>query len=704
MHKKTLIIKSIIIFLIVGIIGASFVVPTRNFTEYQEPENCTPTVYNIGDPKCVSDNDSHYVCDLTGLDFQSIVVEFDNNLSILGDISELQINGMVMFESNQATFSSTCLNWQTLKDDNKIFYVNDTRPIDHVKISNLGNLHFKKLLVYKDNFDQISYPIEINYMACGIALFAVLIVAALIIIVEIKTSFLERTYHCLKRNFRLIITALIAIICSLLLGLAFERIADTFVVPRLFGSNNFNIFLLLFFASFIFMCACFVYQFKKGVMKPEFAFVLIAINLGLLIIFVCPFINACWDTDTHYMNIIGMASPSGQASLSDMNVCTSNLRTLNSSSFEMSVSNLNYLNSNNDNIVYFVNKNFNIEYFPGALAAAVGQFFGLSFYMKYNAIRFINLLCYVAITYFAIRKLKSGKIILLVIALFPTNLFTAASCSYDWWVNAFSFLGMAYFIGEMQDADNTITIKNTLIMCTALFLAFIPKQIYILFMILPLFMPKNKFKSSTDRRKYILTILAFILLMFAFLMFRSFTAISSHGDIRGGASVNPSGQIVYVLTHPLQYAKTLAIFLYGYLSVAGSSMYTCNFGNLGSGIFSSFFVVLIIVAIITDKNKYDKNTSKTYLRILCIIFFLITASLVATSLYVDFTAVGAKEINGVQGRYLIPMLFPLFAIIGSSKIVNKIPKKQYYYGFYIICTLYLYINFGQVMLVRLLLP
>ncbi len=60
------------------------------------------------------------------------------------------------------------------------------------------------------------------------------------------------------------------------------------------------------------------------------------------------------------------------------------------------------------------------------------------------------LLTYALTVYFAIRKLKSGKMIMSVIALFPTNIVLASNYSYDPWVTGFSLLGTAYFVSEMQ--------------------------------------------------------------------------------------------------------------------------------------------------------------------------------------------------------------------------------------------------------------
>ena len=48
--------------------------------------------------------------------------------------------------------------------------------------------------------------------------------------------------------------------------------------------------------------------------------------------------------------------------------------------------------------------------------------------------------------------------------------------------------------------------------------------------------------------------------------------------------------------------------------------------------------------------------------------------LVATALYISFTAVGADYVAGCQPRYLLPILFPTVYFIGVDGISTKINK------------------------------
>ncbi|MDY2607829.1 MAG: DUF2142 domain-containing protein [Lachnospiraceae bacterium] len=54
---------------------------------------------------------------------------------------------------------------------------------------------------------------------------------------------------------------------------------------------------------------------------------------------------------------------------------------------------------------------------------------------------------------------------------------------------------------------------------------------------------------------------------------------------------------------------------------------------------------------------------------------LITVCCVATALYVTFTEVGATTVKGCQGRYLWPVMIPLFLTAGQIRVLT-IPRSK----------------------------
>ena len=55
-----------------------------------------------------------------------------------------------------------------------------------------------------------------------------------------------------------------------------------------------------------------------------------------------------------------------------------------------------------------------------------------------------------------------------------------------------------------------------------------------------------------------------------------------------------------------------------------------------------------------------------------------TAIGIWTSMYIFFTPVGFSGINGVQARYFVPLLIPLYLLFNTKYIQNNIPKRVYH--------------------------
>ena len=123
----------------------------------------------------------------------------------------------------------------------------------------------------------------------------------------------------------------------------------------------------------------------------------------------------------------------------------------------------------------------------------------MNFYWRLTLGRVPNLLLYAFAIYLGMKKLKSGKMILAVLAFMPTNLFIATNYSYDYLVNSLSMLGIAYFVSEMQQPDKPISLKDNVVMCGSIALACVPKQIYAPLLLVPFFLRKNNFEKKVNR-------------------------------------------------------------------------------------------------------------------------------------------------------------------------------------------------------------
>ncbi len=509
-----------------------------------------------------------------------------------------------------------------------------------------------------------------------LALIIPLIATAIAYLLERQFNIGKKSICFFKANARKIAaTVVIAAVCCLLAFLI-ELIVSAFLVE-----GSLNIYRFIFIAGALGLLSVFVFGYKSLKNKPENIFLPIILILGCVMLFVSPIQHICWDLDSHYYWAVDMSYMDTVYVTSADQLVESSRETImvsddhNPELYQKELNDFNTLGT-----ILFEERDalFSLPHIPSGIFIAVARFFGADFAVRYNMGRLASLLVYAAVCYLAIRRLKSGKMIMSVIALFPTCIFLATNYSYDFWVTGFSLLGVAYFVSELQQPDKPITVLDTVIMCGAFVLASLPKLVYILLLGLPLFMHKNWIDKKARRRYYFILISILAILLIAF-MLKSLTAVTGSGDSRGG-DVDPAAQLAGIISNPLGYAKVLINFLLDYLSIGSTKQYISYLAYLGIGSCWPIMLILLTTASVTDANNQISFKIPVLVKLCAIALYFGLAAIIATVLYIDFTPVGADTILGCQARYLIPLLAPV-ALTICGKRINCVKNKSVYNGF-----------------------
>ncbi len=517
----------------------------------------------------------------------------------------------------------------------------------------------------------IKHPIWRYLMVIAITLAMFLITAFL----DTRFKCSKRIYDYLKKKYLKITMFIICCGSAIALGILTEVIFRRFYGPDSAG-NSFNASSCTVFCCILLCIVFFVLEYKNFAKSPEKALLLIILTAGMLIILTQPFSHNSWDIDSHYPwavqnSFFGTAYyTKADVDIKQMTTFTVNANLIDKESMKES------LNSIGEIAVEATNIEFSIAHVPAGVFMAVARLFGANFYVRFLCGEMASLIVYAVVCYFAVKKLKSGKMIVAAIALLPTNIFLASSYSYDYWVTAFSLLGVSYFISELEQPDKPISTKETIIMVGALMLAALPKLVYVILFVLPLFMRKNNM-SKQDKKRYYTILAIFFILTFIVFVTKSLSTISGSGDMRGGAEVSPKGQILYILSNPFEYAKTLIKFLTSYLSIEGMRHYISFFAYLGYGRLHRIFVIIFCVTALTDKEKGNKFKGSIWIRVLAAALLIGGAAVMASALYVAFTPVGLEQINGCQPRYIIPLLAPVLLTIANPGL-NLFKNKKIY--------------------------
>lgn len=308
-----------------------------------------------------------------------------------------------------------------------------------------------------------------------------------------------------------------------------------------------------------------------------------------------------------------------------------------------------------------------ISYIPAAIGILFGRSLGLSWAHVFDMGKIFNLFLYIGVFTFAIKKVRYGKLFLALIGLIPTNLFMACSYSYDPWVTAWTGLGLAYFVSFLQTPEEKIEMKEYLLMLLFFAIGCMPKAVYFPMILPALFIPSSRFKNSKQAFAIRTALIAVCLALVA-----SFVLPIVHaggfglGDTRGGAAVNSTMQVQFILSHPLETLNIFWNFIrdYFFLDTNSSAMNAFTYmAYLGTG--KGWVWVIMVLFAVGMMDREEVSSCNWGLRIMGFLGLIITIILIVAALYVSFTSVGSKDVAGVQQRYLLPFILPAFYFMGT---------------------------------------
>lgn len=499
-----------------------------------------------------------------------------------------------------------------------------------------------------------------------------------------------------------------------------------------FNEYRFAFVFVLFFLIFLYI------QYKEFFeKKPEIIVLISFVLIGTLFVVSIPAeAELSWDAAIHYWRAVGVSHAlDGKANIAEnwlywhSGIGYNLPGTIESlKSGYQNIQNLYNLGIETTANISILRDASMIAYIPSTIGLAIGRILHFPYNITFQLGAFMNMLLYVFVTYFALKKLRSGKMILVVIIGTPVSLFLAAVYSYDSWITAFSILGLAYFIGCMQ--EGVVRKQDEWIMLGALMLAFIVKPIYFLVFLVLLILPRKSFDSdrecikfkisavaasiayaagmvlgliemilifviawiivagcvlfnqSLNKRKRILIwgIVSSLVIVIGFVMIvLVLPQLVGSGDARGGALVNAGEQVKFILSNPVQYFLILVKYIVTrYLAYDDQLQGLFNtFGYIGQSSFAIVSFIFLWIVSFTDKREADVWERYNITKLVSAGICLATIMLMATALYIDFTSVANDTIEGCQIRYVMPLMFLFFGLIGSNNIINKIKNKTY---------------------------
>lgn len=439
-----------------------------------------------------------------------------------------------------------------------------------------------------------------------------------------------------------------------------------------YQSNNLTFFktLVIMFSIAIFLIINYIINTKK---LNENKFLLLTLSFIIPILFIIPPLSVP-DEAYHFYKAYGISEVSIKSSIGSE---------LSNHSLEVpkSIKCIDYSNINNYNKVQNINdiascltesSNTSIEnhhidnnailgYIPQAIGIKVGDTLSNSPLVIFYFGRVFSLIFSFSIVYLAIKITPKHKTLFLLCSTMMMFIQQMISYSYDSVLHSVILLFIASSLKLIYSKEE-IKFKEFIIPILCLFVMLNVKIVYLPLAVMILFIPKDKCKKKYQY--IILTIISSIILWKGLDYILSIGYNNSSSSVMGGYGIK---QLNYILSNPLKifdiiintYKNYFIFYLEGLVGFFGWFAFRVD------RIYILVYFLLFLYAFLGEKSSLKKNY-----RIILTITNLIIIVGIFVAMYLFWSDYKLLYVEGVQGRYFIPIIVSL--LIGLIPDKNKI--------------------------------
>ena len=313
-----------------------------------------------------------------------------------------------------------------------------------------------------------------------------------------------------------------------------------------------------------------------------------------------------------------------------------------------------------------------IQYLPSAIGIYIARLLGGSIADIYYAGRFFNLIGYIVLVAFTLKILPYKRKSFYVIFLMPMLLALASVYSVDSIMVGVISLWIAYCL-KLYEQKEKITGKQLLILLGIFTLIGTLKSMSYLPIALFIFIIPIR-KIVKENKKYLVPIIFLGIVSVTINIGITLYLQSDQLSDPRVENTNAMQQIEYIKEEPIEYIKILGKHIkttlteFSALSYLNGPMF---FGND----FDNIFLILLLFLFYTGITDDSKNLSKKT-KWIAIITFFIVLSITSNLLYISYTPLQSKTIQGYQLRYIFPIISLIVICLSSEKIKNQKSEKK----------------------------
>ncbi len=342
-----------------------------------------------------------------------------------------------------------------------------------------------------------------------------------------------------------------------------------------------------------------------------------------------------------------------------------------------------------------------IDYIIPSLGVNIAKLFNMSIYLGFYLARFLNFLIFILTGFLVLKYIPIGKLFMFVYMFTPMIMQQNTSVSSDSLLNCTSLLFVSYILYlKFNEKYNKLFLKQIIILGVLMIIIASSKIVYFP-MIFLIFLLNKKIKNTDKKNKYLLYIimcLSFFCSIFFYIQISKYS-VYLHLDYNKENNIDSIKQLKGVISNPIRYLKVLSNTL-----VMNQESYLITFVGRSLGCFNIFgafisvilLYIMFVIAPFLEKSKYEfKKYEKYIINFLVFIIF----NTVLGAMYLSWTKVGGRIIEGVQGRYFIPFVFLSFLTAISTKKYINFKRTNLMYFILILCinlnsiyTIYMYFS------------
>ncbi|HZV81291.1 MAG TPA: DUF2142 domain-containing protein [Geobacteraceae bacterium] len=333
----------------------------------------------------------------------------------------------------------------------------------------------------------------------------------------------------------------------------------------------------------------------------------------------------------------------------------------------------------------FINQNQNscVPYLPSALAMYAGRHAGLSPLGIMYGCRIVNLMVFLAFVFFSLRMLPGFRPILFCVSLMPMTVHQAVSTSADSFTYSVSFLFISYVLRLAYDREIPTLRVHHYAVFTLLLMAVVLSKVMIFMIVLLLLIPGEKFPSR--RRRWLTFASCLVIAIAVAAVWQQANTLNSQRQIeerllretKGLPGVDLSANIKFMYEHPVDmgiiFFNSATDLEYTYANLKDLV------GTLGwlsielPDWLIWFYVGVLLASALIQSGQIRLNLSARVIIGLFVavgaIYLMMYGWVFETPKFVLQSLDEWKHIRVyTQGRYLIPLMFPLLLLFSNHKI------------------------------------